>query len=446
MLSISPHALDIQGSVITPDDDGYDVARTVFMGGVDRRPALIVRPADATDVARVVTLARDTGSELAIRSGGHSPAGHSVSEGGIVLDLRDLRTLEVDAGARSAWAGTGLTAGEYSSAAGLRGLATGFGDAASVGLGGITLAGGVGYLTRKHGLTIDHLLAAEVVTADGAVRHVDEDTHPDLFWAIRGGGGNFGVATRLRFRLHDVSEFSGGPLVLPASAEVIEGFFAAAEVAPDELSTVFNVMPAPPLPFIAPEHHGKLVVLATVAWAGDPAAGERALAPFRALAEPLADLVQPAAYASMLQPVPPDYHPVATGRTGLSASIDGAAIMEWLESAPGAARVVQMRVLGGAPARVPAGATAFAHRDARAIGNIVAMYTDPAEAAELEAPVAALAERLYDMPGAYVGFLADEGEARVRAAYPGATYERLAAVKAQYDPDNLFRLNQNVAP
>jgi FAD/FMN-containing dehydrogenase len=187
-------------------------------------------------------------------------------------------------------------------------------------------------------------------------------------------------------------------------------------------------------------------VLATVAWAGDPAAGDRALAPFRALAEPLADLVQPAAYASMLQPVPPDYHPVATGRTGLSASIDGAAIMEWLESAPGAARVVQMRVLGGAPARVPADATAFAHRDARAIGNIVAMYTDPAEAAELEAPVAALAERLYDMPGAYVGFLADEGEERVRAAYPGATYERLAAVKAQYDPDNLFRLNQNVAP
>ena len=175
------------------------------MGGFDRRPALIARPTDAADVARVVALARDSGAELAVRGGGHSPAGHSATEGGIVLDLRDLRGLEIDAESRTAWAGAGLTAGEYTTAAGEHGLATGFGDAGSVGLGGITLSGGIGFLVRKHGMTIDHLLAAEIVTADGPVLYVDAEHHPELFWAIRGGGGNFGVVTRLRFRLHDVS-------------------------------------------------------------------------------------------------------------------------------------------------------------------------------------------------------------------------------------------------
>src|SRR3954452_5565075 len=207
MLSISPDARDIQGPILTPGDPDYDDARTVFLGNVDRRPALIARPTDAADVARVVALARETGAELAVRGGGHSPAGHSATDGGIVLDLRDLRELDIDAASRTAWAGAGLTAADYTAAAGELGLATGFGDAGSVGIAGITLSGGVGFLARKHGMTIDHLLAAEIVTADGDVLEVDADNHPDLFWAIRGGGGNFGVVTRLRFQLHDVSEF-----------------------------------------------------------------------------------------------------------------------------------------------------------------------------------------------------------------------------------------------
>ena len=186
------------------------------MGAIDRRPAMIVRAADAADVSRVIALARETGTELAVRSGGHSPAGHSASEGGIVLDLSALRGLEIDARARTAWAETGLTAGEYTAAAGAHGLATGFGDAGTVGLGGITLGGGIGFLVRKHGLTIDDLLAAEVVTADGGILRVDAEHHPDLFWAIRGGGGNFGVATRLKFRLHEVGTIVGGMLFLPA--------------------------------------------------------------------------------------------------------------------------------------------------------------------------------------------------------------------------------------
>ncbi len=216
----------LNGRVISPDDAGYDQARTVFYGGFDHHPAVIVRVADATDVSRVVSLARETGLELAVRSGGHSNAGHSVSDGGIVLDLGEMRALDIDVAGRTAWAQTGLTAGEYTTTAGAHGLATGFGDTASVGIGGITLGGGVGFLVRKHGLTIDDLLAAEVVTADGQLLRADAETHPDLFWAIRGGGGNFGVATRFQFRLHPLGTIVGGILMLPAMPEVIASFVA----------------------------------------------------------------------------------------------------------------------------------------------------------------------------------------------------------------------------
>ena len=233
------------GRVIAPDDAGYDRARTVFLGDIDRRPAVIIRPADATDVSRVISLATETGLELAVRSGGHSAAGHSVTDGGIMLDLSDMRRLDIDPQQRTAWAQTGLTAGQYTTATGAHGLATGFGDTGSVGIGGITLGGGIGYLVRKHGLTIDNLLAAELVTADGQLLRVDNQAHPELFWAIRGGGGNFGVATRFQFRLHQVQTILGGILILPATPEVIAGFIAEAEAAPEDLSTIANIMPAP---------------------------------------------------------------------------------------------------------------------------------------------------------------------------------------------------------
>ena len=250
-LSIPELRAAFKGQVIAPGDAAYDEARTVFYGGIDRHPAVIIRVVDADEVARVISLARESGLELAIRSGGHSTAGHCVSEGGIVLDLSNMRDLQIDIEGRTAWAETGLTAGEFTSAVGEHGLAVGFGDTGSVGIGGITLGGGVGYLVRKYGLTIDSLLAAEVVTADGQLLHVDADHHPDLFWAIRGGGGNFGVATRFQFRLHEVDSVVGGMLILPATADVIAGFIAAAEAAPDELSTIANVMTAPPMPMLA---------------------------------------------------------------------------------------------------------------------------------------------------------------------------------------------------
>ncbi len=449
-ISVADLRAVLNGRVIAPDDAGYDEARTVFLGGIDRRPAVIVRVADATDVSRVVSLARETGLELAVRSGGHSGAGHSVSEGGIVLDLSDMRALDIDAQRRTAWAQTGLTAGEYTTAAGAHGLATGFGDTGSVGIGGITLGGGVGYLVRKHGLTIDDLLAAEVVTADGRLLRVDAETHPDLFWAIRGGGGNFGVATRFQFRLHEVDTIVGGMLMLPATPDTIASFIAEAEAAPEELSTIANVMPAPPMPFVPAEHHGRLSIMAMLVYAGSTEAGERAVAPFRALARPIADMVRPMRYPEIYPPEEEGYHPVAVGRTMFVDAIDRSVaetILDHLQASDATMRVAQLRVLGGAMARVPVEATAFAHRASRIMVNLAAFYDGPEDRAVREAWVANFAAALQQGDsGAYVNFLGDEGEARVRAAYPGATWDRLAVIKARYDPTNLFRLNQNIPP
>ena len=451
-VSIEPLRDAIRGRVIGPDDPGYDKARTVFLGGVDRKPAVIVRVADATDVATAIAFARATGLELAVRSGGHSSAAHCVTDGGVVIDLADMKRLDIDAEAHTAWAETGLTAAEYSTAVGKRGLVTGFGDTGSVGIGGITLGGGVGFLARKYGLTIDDLLAADIVTADGETLRVDAESHPDLFWAIRGGGGNFGVATRFQYRLHDVPEVVGGMLIQPATPELIEGFIAAAEAAPEELTTIANIMPCPPMPFVPEEHHGKLCVMSLIVYAGDAEAGERALAPIRALATPIVDLLKPMSYAEIYGPESEgdDYHPLAISRTMFIDTVDrqlAEAIVNHLEASDAPMKVAQLRVLGGAMARVPSDATAFAHRTSRIMVNVASFYEGPDDYDRRAAWVAHFVSLLQQGDGgAYVNFLADEGEDRIRAAYPGATWDRLAAVKAQYDPANLFRLNQNIPP
>src|SRR5215204_967043 len=441
----------LKGRVISPDNAGYDEARAVFYGGIDRRPALIVRPKDATDVSRVVALARETGIELAIRSGGHSVAGHGTTEGGIVLDLSEMKALEIDLEGRTAWAQTGLTAGEYMAAVGAHGLATGFGDTGSVGIGGITLGGGVGYLVRKHGLTIDDLLAADVVTADGRLLRADAKTHPDLFWAIRGGGGNFGVATRFHYRLHEVDSIVGGMLILPATPEVIASFVAEAEAAPEELSAIANVMTAPPMPFLPAEVHGELVIMAMLVYAGEEVeAGQRAVAPFRALAEPIVDMLKPMSYPEIYPPEDDDFHPTAVARTMFIDTIDSdvsQTILERLRASDAPMRVAQIRVLGGTMARVPAEATAFAHRSSRIMMNVAAFYESMEERAAREAWVNHFAAALRQGEGgAYVGFLGEEGENRVREAYPKSTWDRLAEIKRRYDPSNLFRLNQNIPP
>jgi FAD/FMN-containing dehydrogenase len=439
------------GRVTGPGDTGYDQARKVFYGKWDRRPAAVVRPTSAAEVAQVVTLAAESGSELAVRSGGHSLAGHSVSDGGIVLDLAELTALDIDLEGRTAWAQSGLTAGAYSAQVGEHGLATGFGDTGSVGIGGITLGGGVGFLVRKHGLTIDSLLAAELVTADSQILEVDDEHHPDLFWAIRGGGGNFGVATRFRFRLHELPSIVGGMLLLPGSPEVIEGLVAAAAAAPEELSLIANVMVAPPMPFIPASAHGQLVVMALLAYAGDAEAGERALAPIRALAEPLADMVQPMPYAGLFQGGGDDMEVVEeSARSLFCDTVDATAakaVIEHLQASTAPMAVAQLRVLGGAMARVPVEATAFAHRHRPMMAEVGCVYEQAADrpAHDAWADEFAAALRQGD-PGVYVNFLSDEGPARVREAYPGPTWDRLVEVKRRWDPDNLFRHNQNIPP
>jgi FAD/FMN-containing dehydrogenase len=442
----------LSGRPITPTDAEYEAARVVMEGTADLHPAVIVRVANADDVARVIRYARETGAELAVRSGGHSGAGHGTTEGGAVIDLRDMKGLEIDPDGRTAWAETGLTAGEVTTAAAEHGLAVGFGDTASVGIGGITTGGGIGYLVRKHGLTIDSVLAAEVVTADGEILAVDADQHSDLFWGIRGGGGNFGVVTRFKYRLHPVPAVIGGILVLPATAETVAGFMAAAEAASEDLSTIANVMNCPPMPFVPEEHHGSLVILAMLCFAGDADAGARAMAPFRQLAEPLADLVRPMTYPEMYPPEEGngEYRPTAVARMLFMDHVgpeEAAVIVEQLEASDAPMRAVQLRVLGGAMARVAPDATAFAHRSSRVMGVVVNFFEGAEDLPRREAWVTGLLDRLRQGDaGAYVNFLGDEGPDRVRAAYPGGAWERLAALKARYDPTNLFRRNQNIAP
>jgi FAD/FMN-containing dehydrogenase len=450
VVSIQQLRAELTGEVIAPGDFEYEKARTVFLGGIDRHPAVIVRPADAGEVTYVVSLARETGLELAVRGGGHSSAGHGVSEGGIVLDLSLMKRLEIDPDRQVVWAETGLTAGEVTATAGTHGLAVGFGDTGSVGIGGLTLGGGIGLLVRKHGLTIDNLLSAEIVTADARLLRADDEHNQDLYWALRGGGGNFGVATRLEFRLNRVDTVTGGILILPATPETIASFIEAAEAAPEELSTIANVMPLPPMPFVPEEHHGKLGILAILVHAGPVEEGERAVAPLRALATPMADMVRPMSYPEVFPPEEGGFRPIASGRTTFLDTIDhGVAeeILDHLRMSSAPMRVAQLRVLGGAMARVPADATAFAHRVSRIMVNVAAISATVDEVPVHEAWAAEFATTLRQAdPGVYVNFLADEGEERIRAAYPGATWDRLAAIKQRYDPGNLFHLNQNIPP
>jgi FAD/FMN-containing dehydrogenase len=361
-----------------------------------------------------------------------------------------MRDLNLDLEGHTAWAASGLTAGEYTNAAGIHNLATGFGDTGSVGIGGLTLGGGIGYLVRKYGLTIDNLLSAEIVTADGQIHFVDAESHPDLFWAICGGGGNFGVVTRFQFRLHKVGSVLGGMLFLPATPQTITSFITEADAAPDELSTIATVTNAPPMPFLPVEVRGTPIIMAMLVYAGDVEEGNRVLRPFKTIAPPLADMVRPMRYPEIYTSGQEGGHPLMAARTMFVDNInrsEAETILNHLRSSAASMSVVQLRVLGGAMARVPVDATAFAHRKSRILVNVAALYGEPGEKDIHEAWSASFMPTLQQNDkGAYVNFLGEEGEARIRAAYPGRTWERLVSIKAHYDPTNLFHLNQNIPP
>ena len=440
----------LSGTVITPDDATYDDARHLHNTLIDRKPALIVRAADAADVARSVVFAKDSGLELAVRGGGHS--NHSTTDGGLVIDLSAMKGLHIDPERRLAWAQPGLTAGEYTAAAAAHGLATPFGDTGSVGIAGLTLGGGIGWLVRKHGLTIDSLVAVEVVTADGRIVTANEQRNPDLFWAVRGGGGNFGIVTRFVFRLHEVGTVLGGALFLPVTREVLEGLVPAGAAAPEELTTITFIMATPPLPFVPAEHHFKPSAIVMFVHASDDiAAGQAALEPFRALATPLAEGVFPMPYPGIY-----DFTAEA-GKPGpgvtRSVMLDGLddetidLMLSRIAAPSSPTAITEVRVLGGAMARVNSNATAFAHRDARVLFALITPFEDPAEAEIHEAWTQSYIDAVASKGrGVYSNFLGGDAGSRIREAYPEATYQRLAEVKRAYDPTNVFQLNVNIVP
>ena len=450
-LDLDAFEAGLKGSIVLPGSPDYDEARQVKSAQYDRRPALIVRAADAGDVARTVNLARESGLPLSVRGAAHSLAGFGTVDGGIVLDLGAMKGLHIDPEARTAWAQPGLTAGEYTVAAAAHGLATPFGDTGSVGISGLTLGGGIGWLVRKYGLAIDALLAVEIVTADGRQITANMESHPDLFWAVRGGGGNFGVVTRFQFRLYPVGEILAGALFLPATPEVLRNLVPTAQASPDELTTIASVMHLPPLPFVPAEQVGKLSVAVMFVWSGEADAGHAALVPFRALATPLAEMVAPMPYPGIYQLLAEaEKRGYASHRSRFLDELDDDAVDAILTAmaAPSSpAAMVQIRVLGGAMARVPNDATAFAHRDAKIMLIVMTPFEDPATEAKHVAWTVALHEQLgaHDT-GVYSNFLESEGDERIRDAYPPATYDRLAEIKGRYDPTNLFQLNQNIRP
>jgi FAD/FMN-containing dehydrogenase len=441
----------LHGELIRPGDDSYEGARRVWNLAVDRRPAIIVRASDAADVLRTVRFAAEQGLLLAVRSGGHSLAGDGTADRAVVLDLGSMRRLVIDSARRLAWAQPGLRAGEYTSRAHVHGLATPFGDTASVGLGGLTLGGGIGYLVRKHGLTIDNVVSMELVTADGRLLKVSATESPDLFWALRGGGGNFGVVTGLRYQLHDVGTVFGGALVLPATPKALKAFVPLAAAAPDELTIIAIVMRAPPAPFVPPDKVGSLVLALLMCAVGDLEGGEQAARPFRSLAAPVADTLgpmpYPAIYAYTAEAETP--HPTAV-RTMFTEDIDDAtveAILEHMARATAPMAMTQIRVLGGAMAAVASDATAFAHRHSPIMFTVMTSWEDGAGPEPHRAWTDGYwGDVRWKGTGAYGNFLGDEGDAGVRTAYPFGTHARLASLKGQYDPANLFRLNQNIRP
>jgi FAD/FMN-containing dehydrogenase len=449
MQELSTTLSQVKGRVVWPADPDFDEVRRPFFGGWDRTPAVIVRAADAEDVATVIAAARATGLPLAVRSGGHSF--HCLVDDGIVLDLHDMRDIDIDVQNRTAWVQAGLTAAEYTTAAEAHGLVTGFGDTGSVGLGGLVTGGGLGYLIRAFGLTIDDLLAAEVVTADGERLLTDAENHPELFWGIRGGGGNFGVVTRMKLRLHELGTVYGGLLILPTTPELVAEYMRLSLEASELLSSIVNVMPAPPIPMVPQELWGQMVTAAMLVYAGDPDDGEKAIAPFRALGEPLADMVGPMPYSAVYMMEEPDYHPTALSRTTFLDELDAdkaEQIIARLRTSTSPMPACQLRPLGGAMARVPADATAFAHRDRKILATAAVVYEDPAEEETHRAWAVDFGDMLrgWSGGGSYVNFLYDDEMDRIHEAYPPATWERLVRVKQKYDPENLFKANANIPP
>jgi FAD/FMN-containing dehydrogenase len=453
--TVAELAQAVRGEVICPGDPGYDDARAIWNGAHDRYPALILRCAGVADVIRGIEFARSQDLLLAVRGGKHSIPGFSTCDGGMVLDLSGMQAVHVDPEARTARAQPGATWSTFDHETQAFGLATTGGLVSSTGVAGFTLGGGVGWLMRKYGLTCDNLVSADVVTADGRLVHASEDENADLFWGLRGGGGNFGVVTSFEYRVHPVGPtVTGGAVFYPGdrAAEVLRFYREWVHDAPEELTTVANLLTAPPAPFIPEEWHGKPLVALIGLHSGSLADGERAVRPLRELGDPVADLLGPLPYVAMQSLIDPLWGPGAHSymKAGWMGGLDDAAIdtlIRYRDTVTSPKTEIHVHHVGGAVARVPADATAFGDRSAPFLLNIIAS-TFTADGYD---EAVAWAQDLHGAispaltGGTYVNFLSNEGDERVRAAY-GEKYDRLVALKDAYDPTNVFRLNQNIAP
>jgi FAD/FMN-containing dehydrogenase len=437
--------------VALPGDASYDAARQVDNAAIDRRPAAIVLARDVEDVQVTVALAQISGRALAVRGGGHSTPGFGVADDAIVLDMSGLHEIEMDAVADTAWVEAGATAGQITAEVHRRGFAIPFGDTGSVGVAGITLGGGIGWLVRRHGLTIDSLLAADVVTAAGERLTASAAENAELFWALRGGGGNFGVVTRFRFKLHPLDTVLAGRFITPATPAVLAGLINRLSEAPDGLTVIAGIFPSPPDPPFPEAWLGRLVVSLRFAHSGPIADDERVLDLLRSIGPCVEVDVGRRPYPALF-PQYDDSRLAIAGRALFVDDLDQRAIeiIQRRTAEPSTPEAwMQLRVLGGAAARVANDATAFGHRERRASVWLMAAYEDLVErplheawAADFEAELRAAGCG----PGAYLNFLGTVGDAAIDAAYPPATLARLAAAKRRYDPDNMFRSNWNIAP
>lgn len=445
----------IGGQVILPHDSAYEAARRIWNAMIDKHPALIVRCASTSDVLRSVNFARDNGLPLAVRGGGHNIAGNAMCDDGLVIDLSQMKTAKVDPGSRRVTIEGGATLADLDAATQAHGLATPVGINSTTGVAGLTLGGGFGWLSRKYGMTIDNLESAEVVTAAGEVVHASATEHPDLFWAIRGGSGNFGVVTHFEYRLHDVGpEIMSGLIVYPLSEakQVLQHYREFMAKAPDELSVWAVLRKAPPLPFLPEEVHGKEMIALAVFYAGDPNQAEPLIAPLHKFGTTLGAHIGVQPYIAWQQAFDPLLAPGARNywkSHNFSMLNDKLfdAVIEYIEKLPSSQCEIFFGAIGGATSRPTPDSAAYAHRDAKFVMNVHGRWDDPAddERCIQWARDFFNASAPFASGGVYVNFLtADEGD-RVRDAY-GPNYDRLAKVKRKYDPTNLFRVNQNIRP
>jgi FAD/FMN-containing dehydrogenase len=435
----------VRGELLGPDDAGYDAARRVFNGMIDRRPGLIVRCAGASDVVQGVTFARAHDLPLSVRGGGHSVAGSAVCDGGVMLDLSGMKGIRVDPIRRTAQAQSGLTLGEFDHETQAFGLATTLGVVSVTGIAGLTLGGGIGWLNGKHGLACDNVLSADVVTAEGQLLAASAEENEDLFWGIRGGGGNFGVVTSLTYQLHPVGPVLGGGISYPSAIvrEALRFYHEFARACPDELSTAAA---------LGLGEDGRPALSVAVCYCGPIEEGERVLRSLRAFGPPASDRIGPMPYLDLQRasdagfPLGRQHYWKANFLKDLSdEAIE--VMLRFAADMPSPFTGVGLQQMCGLASRVDPSATAFAHRDRQYDFLILSQWDDPADSARNIAWTRAFFEAMQPFlkPGVYVNNLGEEGQDRVRAAY-GVNYERLIAVKSKYDPTNLFRLNQNVTP